>query len=159
MQHSPVYPTSLPWNPEMMTSPIQDRLKCKILAEEISTRISSIDKKLLSCKNLTLCIISARIQRSRKREIKTQETRYINMRTASFQSLKETAEAVQQSSTRKENSKKKNIYLNLYWSTKAIAIYFPDKIQREIYSPLIDMHCKKGTVQNPKKKLNCDKEE
>lgn len=45
----------------------------------------------------------------------------------------------------KTNEKEKiarKVNLNLYWSTNAIAIYFPDNIQREISSSLIDLHCK-----------------
>lgn len=106
MQHSPVYPASLPGNPGMMTSPTQGQLQCNIFAEEFSTRLSSLDKKSLSCMNVTLCIIPARIKRHRKGEVKN--TGYTNMRTASFQSLNETTEV-----QGKRNSKK-NIYLNLY---------------------------------------------
>jgi len=40
------------------------------------------------------------------------------------------------------------LYLNLLWSTNAIAIYFPDNTRIEISSALIDLHCKKTGIGN-----------
>lgn len=35
-------------------------------------------------------------------------------------------------------------YLNLYLSTKATAMYFPESIRIEISWPVMDLHCKTG---------------
>ena len=44
---------------------------------------------------------------------------------------------------RNEKVLEPSTYLSLHWSTKAIAIYFPDKIKKDTSSWLNDLHCKK----------------
>lgn len=44
---------------------------------------------------------------------------------------------------KREWKSKNKVYLSLHWSTRAIAIYLPDKINRDTSSWLNDLHCKR----------------
>lgn len=43
----------------------------------------------------------------------------------------------------KNNDERRRYYLSLYWSSRAIAIYFPDKINWETSLALIDLCCER----------------